>query len=539
MAAPGNGPSESQKSPEVAEVDGIKAQALAATGGAKIGTNLDGLADWSEDWAFVDGFKRSRTWISGTAETFDDGRDIAVDKHGWVTSLRKGQVARTLMFWDAHYPSGTYVILYDGKGSFTSQPFHSVVESQPGRRVLQVDSTKGGIEIILTEINPSDPIRNIRVIMPGGACANDAAQYCDAGSPCSEGVTCNGFEEHYKTQVFHPKFLKRIAPYTSLRFMDWMYTNGSAQERWEGRPRPEDARYQQGAPIEVMVALANQQKQDPWFTLPHRADDNYVRKFAEYVRDNLAQERKVYLEHSNEVWNGQFTQAQFAVERGRALKLGPSDFEAQLQYHARRTREIAKIWTDVMGPQRNRLVRVLGSQAANPWTAEMMLDFEDTKSHVDAIAIAPYFGGHFGTEEQASRVSKLSLDAFFSELRSVALPETSTWITQNAKVARARNVLLLAYEGGQHLTGVGPAATENAALNSLFDRANRDPRMGELYSSYLNTWRDQGGGLFMHFVDCAGPSKWGRWGALEWLEQPREQAPKFDALMRYIEAGKY
>ncbi len=508
-----------------------------ARGSAKLGTNLDGLADWSEDWAFVDAFKRSRTWISGTKDTFDDGRKLTLDTHGWVTSLQEGQVARTLMFWGGvHYPSGHYVVLYEGQGSLASK-HHPFVEEQPGRKVLAVDSKQGGIELVIEKTSPADPIRNIRVIMPGGACSNDATRYCDAHTPCDADAQCNSFEAHYATQVFHPKFLARTAPYAALRFMDWMLTNNSEQARWEARPKPEDARYDRGAPVEVMVALANRQKQDAWFTLPHRADQTYVRKFAEYVRDHLAPKLKVYVEHSNEVWNGQFEQAQFAMTRGEALRLASSPFEAQLRYHARRTREIGAIWTEVFGAQKKRLVRVLGAQAANPWTAETMLGFEDTKRHVDALAIAPYFGGEYGTEEYAARVAKLSLDAFLKELETESLPQSIGWIADYAKLAKKHGLELLAYEAGQHLTGVGPQV-DNATLNSLFDRANRDPRMGKLYSAYLDAWRKHGGGLFMHFVDCAGPSKWGRWGALEWLEQPREQAPKFDALMRYIEAEK-
>jgi hypothetical protein len=31
-----------------------------------LGTNLNGIADWSTELAFVDGFKMSRAWISGS-----------------------------------------------------------------------------------------------------------------------------------------------------------------------------------------------------------------------------------------------------------------------------------------------------------------------------------------------------------------------------------------------------------------------------------------------------------------------------------------
>jgi len=98
----------------------------------------------------------------------------------------------------------------------------------------------------------------------------------------------------------------------------------------------------------------------------------------------------------------------------------------------------------------------------------------------------------------------------------------------------ARGVPLIAYEGGQHLTGLG-GVENNAAINALFDSANRDPRMGALYKTYLDAWKVSGAKLFVHWQNCGGYSKWGRWGALEYLEQPRASSPKFNALQTFIE----
>lgn len=68
----------------------------------------------------------------------------------------------------------------------------------------------------------------------------------------------------------------------------------------------------------------------------------------------------------------------------------------------------------------------------------------------------------------------------------------------------------------------------------LFYAANRDQRMGALYSRYLKDWADAGGGLVVHFMLCGAFSREGRFGAIEYLGQPREQAPKFDALLRFM-----
>jgi hypothetical protein len=505
---------------------------------ASVGTNLDGIADYAQSWVTVDAFKQSRPWISGSQASFDDGRPLALDAHGWVRELAPGQWARTLMFWDGvRYPSGDYVILYAGTGELGFWPQDQVIEARPGRSVLRVDSRRGGIGLVLRATDPRDPIRDIRVLMPGGACERSARRYCDASLPCGPSERCVPFEESYARQVFHPRFLERGAQYGALRFMDWMKTNGAELARWEDRPQPDDARWTRGVPLEAMVELANRQRQDPWFTLPHTADDDFVTHFAEYVRDHLDPARRVYVEHSNEVWNSAFPQARYALERGQAQGLGPSPFEAQLKFHARRTLRIAELFEQVFGAAAGkRLVRVLGAQAANPWTAEVMLADPAVRAHVDAVAIAPYFGGYLGAPEERERVERLSLDGLFDELKLRAIPEALGWVAGHARIARALGLSLLAYEGGQHLVGVGPAA-DSQPLNALFDRANRDPRMGALYTRYLAGWRQRGGTLFMHFTDCSGQSKYGRWGALEWLEQSRAGAPKYDALARFIAAN--
>jgi hypothetical protein len=59
--------------------------------------------------------------------------------------------------------------------------------------------------------------------------------------------------------------------------------------------------------------------------------------------------------------------------------------------------------------------------------------------------------------------------------------------------------------------------------------------MKELYLKYLDAWRTAGGQLFMHYLSCYRPSIYGRWGALEHLMQERTQAPKYDALMEFVE----
>ena len=481
-----------------------------------LGINLARVDDWSTEFAFLDAFKTSRPWFSGSRTTWQDTRPIDLDEHGWVRSLQPGQIVRTLMFWDLNlapgrYPAGRYIVQYEGEGTLEYTPNVRRVESTPGREVLEVDPTRSGIGLFITVVNPANYLRNIQVRMPIEA---------------PEG------------EVFNPVFLDRIKNYRVIRFMDWMATTGdwtatggSRQQHWADRPKLEDARWSNthGVPVEIMVALANRIGADAWFCMPHLADDDYVRRFAEAVHTSLDPKRTVYLEYSNEVWNSQFAQAHYAQQQGLALGLSQNPYEAQIRYHSRRSREIFAIWEGVF--PKEHLVRVLSSLAADAWTSETALTYGDTLAHTDALAIAPYFG--ISPQDQA-RVQAMSLDALMAELESHSLPQAQSWMRQQAAVAARHSVQLIAYEAGQHLRGEGTFQTD-PALNALFDAANRDPRMGALYTRYLQDWFEAGGQLMNHYHNCGAYSRYGRFGSLEYLDQPRAEAPKYDALQRYLE----
>ena len=225
-----------------------------------LGTNLQTVNDFSQEWTFVDAFHASRPWISGSATAWDDGRALATDADGWVTSLQPGQVARTVMLWGqgGHYPAGTYIVLYDGAGTLEYSFGATLVSTQPGRHVLQVNPANDGIGLTITATTPGNYIRNIRVIMPGGICAGEPFRFAADAAACAGAGAFQSFEANYATIVFHPTFLERTRTYRTLRFMGWGSTSDSTQSVWSDRPKPSDARWTvKGIPVEVMVDLAN------------------------------------------------------------------------------------------------------------------------------------------------------------------------------------------------------------------------------------------------------------------------------------------
>jgi hypothetical protein len=528
--------------------------AYAESPSAPLGTNLTAVNDYSPQLPFVDIFKISREWFTqcGVGEdpgctngnSWDTGEaaSLDLDSSGWVRSLPNRAATPVFTsaatFWDvpSQFPRGTYIVLYDGTGTieYGLGARKDSNQSRAGRDVLSIDPANGGILLRITATDPSstgDYIRNIRFI-----------------AERDEAVV--------GTQTFTAAFLDQLRPYRALRFMDWMQTNNSSVISWSTRATPADARYSsaRGVPVEVMVQLANTTNTTPWFTMPHQADNAFVHAFAESTKASLAPGLSVYVEYSNEVWNDVFSQGAWVQAQGEAAwpNVNASGFTKRINFYGRRAAEVCAIWRAVFGDAPERVVCVTASQAANSWTASEALtcplwDQAPCVNHgIKALAIAPYFGDYIGGNEHVSQVASWTgesdggLTSLFRELTSGAqltggpaggaIAQSFGWVSDNRAVAEQHNVALVAYEGGQHLVGVG-SATNNASITRLFTNANRDARMEPLYGDYLAGWSARGGGLFMHFTDIGSYSVYGSWGALEEIGQA--VSPKYSALYRY------
>ncbi len=506
-----------------------------------VGTNLSGVRDWTTELAFIDIFKASRPWISCSISSgeWSDDRTVDVDENGWVRALKPDQCARTLGLWGVkHYPKGRYIVLYDGDGEIDYHWAGSnrlvEDESRPGRHVVDIDPkrSENGLALVLKRTNPVNPIRNIRVLMPGGVCSEDFTRWCDDKHPCDSG-TCQPFERNYEKVIFNPQFIDRLRRYSVVRFMKWMEDDKVAIRRWADRPRLEDARWTtHGVPLEIIVELANRIKAEPWFNMPHRANDDYVRRFAQQVHGLLDRKSRAWVEFSNEVWNGEFQQHRDVAqcESGRGED---GTYAASHLCYAERSSEVFRIWRDAFGKDQTRVVRVLSGQIGSLWASERIMKHKDAYKNADVFAVAPYFGV-IATPKNADEVRAMSVAQILAQTREQSLPETLDLVKKQAALARKHGLPLVAYEGGTDFRA-REGLEDDAKLNALFHAASRDPGIGKVYTDALNGWRDAGGQLFIHYVNCMGYSRWGRWGLLEYISQPREEAPKFDAMERFID----
>jgi hypothetical protein len=400
-----------------------------------------------------------------------------------------------------------------------------IIDGEPGRLVIYV-TPEIGIHLVIRQTNPDNYIRNIRVIMPG-------------------------FEEVYQEQPFHPTYIEFLRQFSVLRLMDWAEINSSSPRAWSQRITPQHATYgsTDGVALEHIIALANTVGRDAWFTVPHLATDEYVQNMAAMIRDQLDPDLRTYIEYSNEVWNADYSQHAYAVEQGLAQSLAAGDteaiqqfqffgagaegFTAALRFHAQRSVEIFALFEQVFG-SRQRFVRVLGGWAPDGLelaraVAGEIIGWQDAGAQADFYAVAPYFGWHLAQADYADEVEAMSVD----EVLDAATVEMRLMIEVGSglqEYVAAQGLKLITYEAGQGMVDAGATPFNITPTVEKIIAANRDPRMYDIYSEYINGWYEFSG-LMTLFNDIQA---FRSWGLLERWDQDIATAPKYRAVRDFL-----
>ncbi len=477
----------------------------------RMGVNVAGLNYWNTELPFVDLMRMSGDWQLWRADANQPVKDAKpeVDARGWLRALPEGLVAMLPLAAQSHVPDSRrapWVVRFEGRGEIDFVGALRVVQRAPQRLecefVAQTPLPDPSLWLRITRIDAGDPLRNIRIFKPGTE-GQASSNPWDAG------------------------FIARWSAWAALRCMDLTATNNSSLARWSERPLPEDRTFApKGLPLELVVDLANRCQAGPWLCMPHRADDDYLRRAATLVSERLDPRLRVWVEHSNEVWNPDYEQSAYASQQGLAQALGKDANVARWRWHAKRSREIFAIWSQPFGSTQ-RLIRVLGTQSVNAWGTRQLLDDAVIES-TDALAVSAYLWltPRGDSNPSAAEVARWPLervfDHFGTELDALEqrLAEHRRWCARNG-------LLLVGYEAGQHAVGVGEVAVRDAALERLFAQANRDERMGVIYRRLFDRWEDAEGDLLCHFSGVGPPSRWGHWGLLEHHDDDPNARPKY------------
>lgn len=552
-----------------------------------IGINLQRHYNFQPQLPFLNVLKMAESWretpagsaCNGTNQTYSG----AVDTNGYPTEIGNRTCIHTRLLpstYDAaRWPLGTWVLRYEGSAQFQVLGSGSNLSVANGRGTFQMASTPGGLRLAITSLDPANPPRNLRLYPPGGVCAKNASapfdfepwSYCSnarcAGGACTEANACSA---EYPVCVdietaaeqggatFHPLWLRNLREYRTIRFMDWLHTNHSSvvnDADWlrESEWSWEYSNHPGNVPLAVIARLCNTLNTECYVNVPHAATDDTIRLMARTMRDLVAPHLPVYMEYSNEVWNGQFTQNTWAREAADALPdsqfdgtgcLGGSGtVECENSYTGMRTYQmcnIAQAEFDAAG-QSNRLVCVLGRQASDSNKTARSLDCPRwlaapngncmTGSQIDAIAVAPYFGD-LDDCSQASTVTELANLMQADIANEYCLGGGATCFMRrqfDVLAARGLSWSLLAYEGGSHQSDSSRQVCVDAVTS---------PQIRTAYISALNAWKDHADVAQLNirqFIAFNSLSAYGLGGSLfgargHW-EGDSNQWPKEDGLL--------
>lgn len=502
----------------------------------ELGVNLEGINDWSRLSPFVDLMKNSRRWGSPKAPWI---HDVHTDALGWPTE-DAGVVVRVVsedpgdpLPQNRHLAKGVFRLLFTGRATVRSVGSAGVVvrnvahDPRTNRSTAEVVVGENADRLMLSFEGTNGGVRDVQLL--------------PADSPPG--------------QTFSAEFRSAVAPFGTLRFMDFLRTNGNPVRQWSERTTPSAASQadEKGGAYEYAIQIANEMGKDIWLNIPFGADDNFVRQLATLLKTSLAPGRVVYVEYSNELWNYAFSQSGGNIEAAMAEAIAgdttltagtqctPALFNtasgdcnkwwAGLFRVGKRTVRIARIFSEVFGPGAlNKRVRVVyATQFANPAIAEQVLKniakFRGRPADfIYGVAGAPYFA----LDEQLARSPHLDVDSIHASLQHSLeaqvlpyfAPGTMRWgrFVKDAAyrggnhenpslkaLADYYGIRSLAYEGGPDMR------QENVSLPAKF-AANLDQRMGEELGEMLAQWYGCGNGLFMYFNLSGGYGRFGYWG---------------------------
>ena len=368
--------------------------------GSKLGINLSWVNDWGDQQlTFVDVMKNARGFAQ-IADYWDPvNYPVPLNSNGWPSTdfgimfltFPSDPLGRPVSVTD---PSmlGTYHLSFTGTATVTSPDctvqnvnYNAVTNTTTADVVA--GATSSSVSVVFS--NTNNGVQNVHLLRPGYPTGT--------------------------TQVFTNQFLKAIEPFRTLRFMDFTQTNANPVTSWAQRTPASDPVQSGSAGVawEYVIQLANATGKDIWINIPEgvnlsdASSNNYVTQLATLLKTSLNPGIHVYVEYSNELWNGIFQQsqdnltaAQNAVNSGTDKTLNYDKVGNEYYWANRRAAEqtvkISQLFQQVYGPSSADTIRpVLPSQYAQPYFIEDSLayiqaNFGAPKNYLYAVGGAPY-----------------------------------------------------------------------------------------------------------------------------------------------------
>ena len=341
--------------------------------------------------------------------------------------------------------------------------------------------------------------------------------------------------------LFYQPFLNLLAPFSTVRFMDALQTNGSTLADWSKRPLPMQRNYQSGIAWEDAFALGAQTGKAIWLNVPYlvATSPGGLDAVAQWLRSkanrNLSSPMPpaIYVEISNEIWNSafpQWQQNQTAAAANPAVTYDGANVQvAGWRQPAYLTMLLTQAIEKAYGfDWRATPIRpVLGWQWGDPRIAAEQLAFISLRygppaKFFYAGSEAPYCTVDWSKNPKAA--ADLDADLLTGN------PDNAS-SQQNAALAAAAGIKFSCYEFGKDF-GQDPA---NSAIR---DQAQSLPAAGTTELAALAAWGQLGGGLLCYYQAAYRNQPSGDWGLVQDvfdLNTPRYQAVAQTAALMWFD----
>ena len=506
-----------------------------------IGVNISDIGPWASQFMFVNVMKGASSWMAQppdfsefevtdvggvpvviplTANGYPAHSPFVVNTDTLIPHLM--MCANQPAPW--YYPSGDYTLIFEGMGTVLVQwdvVGGGLTFTAPNTaHTVPVIATDAGLDIAILSSDTSDPIRNIRLILPG-------------------------HEMTYEAQPFLPEFIDLLAPFSAMRFMKPGAQEENAMAHWAERTpvgyyhyhSDNEGEVRDALPYELQVRLCNETDKDPWINVPVAATNGFIDSLAYLLRDSLDTARTIHIEYGNETWNDGYPfMHNYVDSMGLDMGLDSDPFLAGQDFHVLRSLQIFERFEAIFAGQESRLYGLIAT-IANPAVGKSLIDaLNDTSVNPTgklphAISFAPYIGSEVILNLEASGDTCLVDEQDLLDSLALGIP---IWMDEMGSMyqfwADSLGVDLVAYEGGQYLSsnyGLSPA---DGCSELNFSQANRDPRIKDIYCQYYDYWYDTlGGDLLMTFTLCEAYSPYGATGLVESVFQDPDTVPKYQA----------
>ncbi len=467
-----------------------------------IGICLTPLSDYDALKLFADALKSARGFIGyDSTDPYNNDLAVTTDADGWPRTD-----AAIVLFHGARDMQGTYRLWFTTQDPAVdartvgvqfqwSSPTVGSTTYDAGTNTIRYDVAVTENLLKMVFVNTRGGVKNVkfmRPLSPGAAACYDTAT------------------------TFTTQSKKALGSFQVLRFMHCV--NPLADNmvaEWADRTPPgyccqSEARTYKGASTgtawEYLIQLCNEVNADLWANIPFLATDDYIRRLATLVRGKLDQDRKVYVEYSNEVWNSypydgnrNHDSAVAEVKRGGS----PLNFDNETndwfwawRRTAKRGKEISDIFRSVFGDDAmmSRVRPLLMSQQGNGQATLgmglnlMMFYYGDSGRVAHPHPPSYYFYGAGGAAYYSPSAG-FTADNVWTSGEMDTARNASTYFVPDVRLCATMGLKRIAYEGGPGLSDDAPGAAAWA-----------DNRITRAVIDHHNSWSNYGGDLLTYFA---------------------------------------